>query len=67
MKDSEELTKSFVDYTKEYLLKTMSSIKLVNLNVLKYNLTEELGRYIYSKTDRKPIIIPVFMDLAQKA
>ncbi len=67
MKDSEELTKSFVDYTKEYLLKAMSSFKIVNLNVLKYNLTEELGSYIYGKTDRKPIVIPVFMDLAQKA
>ena len=67
MKDSEELTKSFVEYTKEYLLKTMSTLKIVNLNVLKYNLTEELSGYIYSKTDRKPIVIPVFMDLAQKA
>lgn len=67
MKDSEELTKSFVDFTKEFLINSMNAVKIVNLNVLKYNLTEELGKLIYSKTDRKPIIIPIFMDLAQRA
>ncbi len=67
MKDSEELTKSFVDYTKEFLINSMNSVKIINLNVLKYNLTEELGKFIYSKTDRKPIVIPIFMDLAQRA
>lgn len=66
MKDSEELTKSFIDYAKEYIIKTMNSVKALNLNILKYNLTEELSRLIYSKTDRKPIVIPVFMNLAQE-
>jgi len=64
MKDSEELTKSFVEYAKVYLLQEMAKVKIVNLLMLKHSLTEELSRVIYSKTDRKPIVIPIFMDLA---
>ena len=66
MKDSEELTKGFVEDAKSYLLNEMSKVKLVNLNNLKYGLTEHLSKIIYAKTDRKPIVIPVFMDIANK-
>ncbi|MGM9970561.1 MAG: ribonuclease J [Anaeroplasma sp.] len=64
MKDSEELTKSFVEDAKNYLLAEMAKYKVVNLSALKYGLTEELSHIIYAKTDRKPIVIPIFMDLA---
>ena len=66
MKDSEALTKRFVDEAKNYLNNEMAKVKLVNLNVLKTGLTEYLSRFIYMKTDRKPIVIPIFMDLARK-
>lgn len=65
MKDSEELTKSFVEETKSYLKREMAKIKVLNLNMLKHGLTEQLSRSIYLKTDRKPIVIPVFMDIAK--
>jgi hypothetical protein len=32
--------------------------------MLKQKLTEFLEKEIYLKTDRKPIVIPLFMDLA---
>lgn len=64
MKDSEELTKFFVDSAKTYLKNEMSKVKLLNLNMLKHGLTEQLSRIIYMKTDRKPIVIPIFMDIA---
>ena len=35
----------------------------LNLNALKHSLTEYLNQLIYSKTDRKPIVIPVFMPI----
>ena len=63
MKDSEELTKSFVEFAKNYLLEEMAKVKIVNLLMLKNALTEELSKVIYMKTDRKPIIIPIFMDI----
>jgi ribonuclease J len=66
MKDSEELTKYFVDKAKEYLLGELENMKMVNLLQLKKGLTEELSNIIYKKTDRKPMVIPVFMDIAGK-
>ena len=66
MKDSEELTKYFVDKAKEYLLGELENMKMVNLLQLKKGLTEELSNIIYKKTDRKPMVIPVFMDIASK-
>ena len=65
MKDSEELTKFFVETAKTYLNEAMKDIKLINLNMLKSGLAEHLSRVIYMKTDRKPIVIPIFMDLAK--
>ena len=65
MKDSEELTKFFVETAKVYLHEAMKDIKVVNLNMLKSGLAEHLSRVIYMKTDRKPIVIPIFMDIAK--
>lgn len=67
MKDSEELTKGFVEEAKKYLLDEMEKVKEVNLLILKQGLTERLSQSILQKTDRKPIVLPVFMDLAPKA
>ena len=66
MKDSEELTKYFVDKAKEYLIKELYQSQMVNLLSLKKGLTDELSTIIYQKTDRKPMVIPVFMDIAGK-
>ena len=61
MKDSEELTKSIVDDAKNFLEAEMKKMKILNFNTLKYSLTEYLNKTIYAKTDRKPIVIPIFM------
>lgn len=66
MKDSEELTKEFVDFSKEFLEQELHKVKLVNLQMLKHSLSEELGKRIKEKTDRAPMIIPIFMDIAPK-
>ncbi len=61
MKNSEELTKSIVADAVEFLNQEMAKAKVLNLNALKHSLTEYLNNLIYTKTDRKPIVIPVFM------
>lgn len=66
MKDSEALTKSIVNEAKKYLEAEMKKMKVLNYNILKHNLTDFLNHLIYSKTDRKPIIIPVFMPIENK-
>lgn len=60
MKDSEELTKSFIDAAKEYLENEIKNGQ-TNTNQLKNNLTDFLTDLIKSKTDRKPIVMPIFM------
>ena len=64
MKDSEELTKSIVQDAKNFLITEMNKSKIINFNSLKHSLTEFLNQLIYSKTDRKPIVIPVFMPIS---
>lgn len=66
MKDSEQLTKSIVDEAKKFLENEMRKMKVLNYNTLKYNLTDFLNHLIYAKTDRKPIVIPVFMPIDYK-
>ena len=63
MKDSEELTKYFVEIAKSFINEQMANMKLVNINMIKHDLSEELSKIIYQKTDRKPIVIPIFMDI----
>lgn len=63
MKDSEELTHSIVNEAKNYLIGEMKKMKILNYNILKHNLTDFLNTLIYSKTDRKPIVIPIFMPI----
>lgn len=66
MKDSEELTKSIVMEAQKFLVAEMKKMKVLNLNSLKYGLTEFLNHLIYTKTDRKPIVIPIFMSVDAK-
>ncbi len=63
MKDSEMLTKEFIMVAKKYLMDEMEKVKQVNLLSLKRGLSEELSKIILEKTDRRPMIIPVFMDV----
>ena len=66
MKDSEELTKEIVNEAQKFLLSEIKKMKVLNFNTLKYNLTEFLNHLIYTKTDRKPIVIPIFMVIDSK-
>ena len=61
MKDSEALTKSFVNQAKAFLANELAHSKQINLNQLKQGLTEYLSHLIYEETDRKPMVIPIFM------
>ena len=67
MKDSEALTKAFVEEAKKFLLDEMANSNTVILGLLKTKLTEYLEKEIYTKTDRKPIVLPIFMDLAPQS
>lgn len=60
MKDSEELTKYFIDKAKEFVDNNIHT-QSPNLNNIKSSLSDYLSKIIQEKTDRKPIVMPVFM------
>ena len=60
MKDSEALTKSFIEFTKNDLLeKIKKGSKLTQM--LKNEIAKDLQIFIKQKTDRNPIVVPIFM------
>ena len=63
MKDSEELTRNLVEQTKSFVLKELKASKSPRLNIayLKSIVTEFLTKLIVDETDRKPIVMPIFM------
>lgn len=63
MKDSEALTAHFIDLAKKFLAKAISSMTTINLSQLKTDLAEYLSTIISTETDRRPIVIPVFMPI----
>ena len=67
MKGNEELTRDFIQFAKNYVTNELQRQKIVNFISIRNGLSLELGRYIEEKTQRDPMIIPIFMDLAKGA
>ncbi len=62
VRESEELLDE-VKHLSEKVLKRNVERGSTEWNMLKTNLKDELTRYIYSKTKRKPMILPVIMNV----
>lgn len=60
MKDSEKLTNEFIEKSKAFLANELKK-ENVNYNMAKNSLTDYLNKLIFEATDRKPIVLPVFM------
>ncbi len=63
LKNSEYLTQNILKQSKEYLLNQLKKYKTININNLKNNLIDFIGKIIFDATERKPIIIPIIMKL----
>ncbi len=61
MREHEELTKGMSSLVSETIQKKIISMKKVNITVLKKDITKLLNEYIYSRTERSPMIMPVIM------
>lgn len=66
MKDNEVLTKRFAQKAKEYVTTELAEHNVINMNNLKNGLADYLSKIIYEATDRKPLIIPIFMQVQTK-
>ena len=63
MKDSGELTKRLVTEAKNFLLNELKNTKMINIQLLQKSVTEYMTKVIVEETDRKPMVVPVFMQL----
>ncbi len=61
MREHEELTKNISALVAETIQKKITTMKRVNIVVLKKDIIKLLHEYIYSKTERSPMIMPVIM------
>ncbi len=63
MREHEELTKDIAKLVQELVQSKITQMNRVNVNVLKREMTKSLKDYIYQKTERTPMIMPVIMTL----
>ncbi len=63
--DNAELIKKLEDISKRAILSKLNN--QLSYSDIKNEITAHLTTYIYSKTGRKPIILPVIMDVKRKA
>ncbi len=63
MRESEELIEQVRELAGDVLSSTLSRRGGIDRMQLKTRLRDELSRYIYSKTKRRPMILPVIMDM----
>ena len=61
MRENEELTKDISNLVSEYIQNKINTMKKVNIILLKKEITKLLNDYIFSKTERSPMIMPVIM------
>jgi ribonuclease J len=63
MKDSGDLTRQFTNAAKNFLLNELKQPKMINLQLLQKSVTEYMTKIIVEETDRKPMVVPIFMQL----
>ena len=63
MRENEELTKDISNLVSEYIQNKINTMKKVNIILLKKEITKLLNDYIFSKTERSPMIMPVIMTI----
>jgi ribonuclease J len=61
MKDHSDLTNDIISLVEREISKKLEFSKTLNINFLKRHMTKILNNYIYQKTERNPMIMPVVM------
>ena len=61
MKEETELIEQISNLVEKHVQYSLEKYKNLNINSLKKSLTKHLSQYIYEKTERNPMILPVVM------
>jgi len=61
MREHEKLTKDISALVSSYVQEKITTMKKINVTVLKKDISKILKDYIYAKTERSPMIMPVIM------
>ena len=63
LRESQELLKNTRTLVKKTVEKTVSGMKPINFDMIKNQLTDDVSRYLFKKTNKRPIVIPVILGL----
>ena len=63
LKESKELLKKVRELTKEIVAKTASRERTKNWAYVKSNLRDRIGAFLYRKTQRRPMVLPVVIEV----
>ena len=66
MKDHTELTNEMSELVEKEIFNKLKTMKSLNINTLKRIMQRVLNNFIYSKTERNPMIMPVVMVINDK-
>jgi ribonuclease J len=59
LKQSEDLANEIKNKATDIFTEVLAGYKILNLPQIKQKVTYKLSQYIYEKTERKPIIVPL--------
>lgn len=63
LKESQELLKKARDIVRKSVESTTASMRPINFDYVKTNITEETSRFLFQKTNKRPIVIPVVLGI----
>lgn len=63
MKESKELLKQTKKKVKEIVDKTTAGEHSVNWAYVRNNIRDKIGQFLYSKTERRPMVLPVIIEI----
>ena len=63
LKESQEILRSVRNLTKKTIEESASKMHPINMDYVKNNVREDLGKHLFQKTHKRPIIIPVIIEV----
>ena len=63
LRESQELLQQTRLIIKKTVEKSISGVHSINFDYVKTNITDEVSRFLFQKTNKRPIVIPVILGI----